>query len=202
MTEPKYQWAVCIGRFQLFHDAQLALIRKGLALAPRCAVLVGSAFQARSPRNPFTFQERVETIRLALTEEERSRVDFLAIRDVFDEKRWVATVQGAMAQLTGSPRTPVVLVGHRKDPTSEYLNDFPGWPLHDLGRLGEIHGKTLRAALYTGDLLEASLAVIGQQVPPTTVEFLCSWAQLPFLPRLREEWAELAREHEKWACTP
>ena len=33
------------------------------------AVLVGSAYQARSPRNPFTYQERVEAIRLALTDE-------------------------------------------------------------------------------------------------------------------------------------
>src|SRR5215213_1777179 len=125
----KYDWAVCIGRFQLFHDAQLALIREALRLAPRCAVLVGSAHNARSPRNPFTFTERVETIGLALAEEERARLDFIAIRDVYDEKRWVAAVQAQMATLTGSPRTRVVLVGHRKDPTSDYLHHFPGWPL-------------------------------------------------------------------------
>ena len=168
MTE-KFEWAVCIGRFQLFHDAQLALVRKGLELAPRCAVLIGSAYQARSPRNPFTWQERVDAIRLALTEDERPRVDFLAIRDVYDEKRWVAAVQAAVAKLTGSPRTRVVLVGHRKDPTSEYLNDFPGWTLHDVGRLGEVHAKALRAALYSGESLEASLAAIRSQVPPSSL---------------------------------
>lgn len=202
MTGQKYDWAVCIGRFQLFHDAQLALVRKGLELAPRCAILVGSAFQARSPRNPFTFVERVEMIRLALTEEERARVDFLAIRDVWDEKRWRQAVQSAMAKLTGSDRSRVVLVGHRKDPTSEYLNDFPGWPLHDVGRIREIHGKALRAALYSGDSVDASLAAISAQVPPSTIEFVRAWAQLPFLAKLREEWAELAEEHHKWACAP
>jgi len=201
MTE-KFEWAVCIGRFQLFHDAQLALVRKALELASRCAVLIGSAHQARSPRNPFTWQERADAIRLALTEDERQRVDFLAIRDVYDEKRWVAAVQAAVAKLTGSPRTRVVLVGHRKDPTSEYLNDFPGWTLHDVGRLGEVHAKALRAALYSGESLEASLAAIRSQVPPSTLDFLRSWAQLPFLARLREEWAELAEEHEKWAAAP
>jgi bifunctional NMN adenylyltransferase/nudix hydrolase len=202
MTGQRYQWAVCIGRFQLFHAAQLALIRQALQLAPRCAVLVGSAYQARSPRSPFTFGERVEVMRLALTEEERARVDFLPLRDVFDEKRWVRTVQSAMTKLTGSDRTRIVLVGHRKDPTSVYLDDFPGWPLHDVGRLGEIHGKALRAALYTGESLEASLAAIAGQVPPSTVAFLRAWAQLPFLARLREEWAELAEEHDKWAGSP
>jgi bifunctional NMN adenylyltransferase/nudix hydrolase len=201
-ADPTFDWAVCIGRFQLFHNAQLTLLREGLRLAPRLAVLVGSAHQARSPRNPFTFEERVETMRLALSEEERERVDFLAVRDVYDEKRWVRQVQNAMTRLTGSDRTRIVLVGHRKDPTSEYLNDFPGWTLHDVGRLGEVHGKALRAALYSTEPLDAALAALASQVPPSTVAFLRSWAQLPFLPGLRAEWAMLAEEKERWAGAP
>jgi bifunctional NMN adenylyltransferase/nudix hydrolase len=202
MTQQKPAWAVCIGRFQLFHNAQLALIRRGLELAPRCAVLIGSAHQARSPRNPFTWQERVDVIRLALTEAERERVDFLAIRDFHDEKRWVAAVQAALARLTGSERTRVVLVGHHKDATSEYLDHFPGWPLHDVGRLGEVHAKALRAVLFSAGPLDAALAAMASQVPPSTLDFLRSWAELPFLAKLREEWAELAAEHDKWATAP
>jgi len=202
MAVQSFEWAVCVGRFQLFHNAQLALLRAALRLAPKVAVLVGSAHQARSPRNPFTFDERVATMRLSLSEEEQARVTFLPVRDVYDEKRWVLQVQEAMSRLTGSDRTRVVLVGHRKDPTSEYLNDFPGWPLHDVGRQGEIHGKALRAALYTGESLEVALAAIASQVPAGTVAFLRSWAQLPFLARLKSEWAELAEEHDKWARSP
>jgi bifunctional NMN adenylyltransferase/nudix hydrolase len=163
-------WAVCIGRFQLFHDAQLALIRTALQLAPRCAVLIGSAHNARSPRNPFTFTERMETIRLALAEDERSRVDFVAVRDAYDEKRWVANVQAAVARLAGSTAARIVLVGHRKDPTSEYLNEFPGWAVHDIGRHGEVHGKALRAALFSAHTTEAGLAASSGQVPPWTME--------------------------------
>ena len=201
MTQPTYEWAACIGRFQLFHNAQLALLREALRLAPRCAVLVGSAWQARSPRNPFTFAERVEQIRLALSEEERARVIFLPVRDVYDEQRWVAAVQAAMAGVAG-PRARVVLVGHRKDPTGDYLHAFPGWALHDLGRQGEVHGKALRAVLYSGESVESALAALASQVPPSTVDFLRAWAQLPFLSRLRGEWAELALEHDKWAGSP
>ncbi|MBC5781547.1 bifunctional nicotinamide-nucleotide adenylyltransferase/Nudix hydroxylase [Ramlibacter sp. USB13] len=202
MAQGGYEWAACIGRFQLFHDAQLALLRKALELAPRVAVLVGSAHQARSPRNPFTFAERVEAIRLVLDPSERERVTFLAVRDVYDEKRWVQQVRGAMEQLTGSPNTRIVLVGHRKDATSDYLDDFPGWPVHDVGRQGEVHGKALRAALYTAPTVEAGLAALASQVPPQVIDFLRGWAQLPFLARLREEWAELAEEHDKWAGSP
>ena len=198
----KYDWAVCIGRFQLFHDAQLALLREALRLAPRCAVLVGSAHNARSPRNPFTFTERVEMIRLSLTEDERSRTQFVALRDVYDEKRWIASVQAEMARVTGSAATRVVVVGHRKDPTTEYLDGFPGWSLHDVGRQGEVHGKALRAALYSAETPAAGIAAISGQVPPGTVEFLRAWSQLPFLARLREEWRELAQEHDQWAGSP
>lgn len=202
MSQHKYEWAACIGRFQIFHQAQLALVRRGLELAPRCVVLVGSARQARSPRNPFTYEERVEQIRLALTEEERGRVDFLPIRDLWDQKRWVAAVQDQVARLTGSPRTRVVLVGHRKDPTTEYLHAFPGWPLHDVGRLGEVHARALRAAFYTAETVEAGIAALRSQVPEAVLEFLRAWSQLPFLPRLREEFAQVQEEQAKWASAP
>jgi len=202
MSEMNFDWAVCIGRFQVFHHAQLALLRRALELAPRCAVLVGSAWQARSPRNPFTWEERAETIRLALTEDERARVAFAPLRDHYEQRRWVGEAQAALARLSGSTRARVVLVGHRKDPTSEYLDDFPGWTLHAMGRQGELHGKALRAVLFTGDSLEASLAAMHDQVPASTVDFLRAWAELPWLPRLRAEWRELAQEHDKWAGAP
>jgi bifunctional NMN adenylyltransferase/nudix hydrolase len=202
MNQVPAEWAVCIGRFQLFHNAQLALLREALRLAPRCAVLIGSARAARSPRNPFTYEERVEMIRLALPEEDRARLDFVPIREVYDHKLWVAAVQAAIAKLTGSSRTRLVLVGHRKDPTSDYLLDFPGWPLHDVGLQGEVHAKALRAALYTAQTVDGALAVLSAQVPASTVDFVRAWAQLPFLQKLRGEWAELAEEHEKWAGSP
>ncbi|MDB5914467.1 MAG: cytidyltransferase-related domain protein [Ramlibacter sp.] len=201
-TPAPAEWAVCIGRFQLFHNAQLALLQQALRLAPRCVVLIGSAHNARSPRNPFTYEERVEMVRLAVPEADRDRIAFLPIRDVYDQRLWVVAVQGAVAKLTGSSRTRVVLVGHRKDPTSQYLLDFPGWPLHDVGRQGEVHAKALRAALYTAQTVDGALAALTAQVPPSTLDFLRGWSQLPFLPKLRSEWAELAEEHAKWAGAP
>lgn len=202
MSASPIDWAVCIGRFQVFHNAQLAMVRRALALAPNCAVLIGSAFQARSPRNPLGWQERADMIRLALNEDERARVHFAPLRDQYDQQRWVAQAQAAVAALAGPGRPRIALVGHRKDATSEYLNDFPGWTLHDVGRQGEVHGKALRAALFSGAPLESALAAIRDQVPPATIDFLRAWAQLPHLERLRTEWRELAEEHDKWAGSP
>src|SRR3954469_5736108 len=112
--------AVYIGRFQIFHNAQLALLHRALAAAPECVVVLGSAFQARTPRNPFTWQERAEMIRVALPEAERQRLRFLPVRDHYNPAQWVAAVKQDLARLhPGQPS--VVLVGHLKDATSSYL---------------------------------------------------------------------------------
>lgn len=198
---PRPDLAVCIGRYQLFHHGQLTLLRHALQLAPRCVVVVGSAFQARTPRNPFTWEERAAMIRLALTDDERARVAFVPVRDYYDQARWVGAVRKAVASQAGDARQ-IALVGHRKDPTSDYLHDFPGWRLVDVGSLGDLHAKALRAVLFTGDEVEASLAAMASQVPVSTVQFLRAWALLPEFARLRSEFQQMAAEHARWAGAP
>jgi len=41
--------AVVIGRFQPFHNGHLSIVRHALDAAPDVVVVIGSAFQARSP---------------------------------------------------------------------------------------------------------------------------------------------------------
>jgi bifunctional NMN adenylyltransferase/nudix hydrolase len=196
--------AVCIGRFQLLHNAQLALLQQALALAPRCIVVIGSAHQARSPRNPFTCQERADVIRLALPAADRSRVEFVPVRDDYDQDRWVAAVRQGVGQALGPAAhgARVALIGHHKDATSAYLDDFPGWKLMDVGSQGDLHAKALRAALFAADDLEAALATIQNQVPAATVQFLRAWAQLPVLAEMRDEWRAIDAEQRKWAHSP
>src|SRR5688572_10116743 len=90
--------AVYVGRFQPFHNGHLALLQRALTLAPQCVVVIGSAHQARTPKNPFTWQERADMIRLALTPEERSRVHFVPMRDYYDIDRWTAAIRHAVAR--------------------------------------------------------------------------------------------------------
>jgi len=205
MTETSpHQLAVCIGRFQIFHNGQRALLTHALSLAPRCAVIIGSAHQARSPRNPFTWQERAEMIRLGLPEADRERIDFIPMRDYYNAGRWVEAVRAAVATLTPPAGASIVLVGHRKDSTSEYLNEFPGWTLADVGRQGEIHAKSLRDAYFSAEPenVESALAAIVNQVPVSTVSFLRAWAKLPYFPTLALEWQALADDKAKWASAP
>ncbi|MBW8314059.1 MAG: NUDIX domain-containing protein, partial [Hydrogenophaga sp.] len=200
-----YNAAICIGRFQGLHFGQLAVIRRALSLAPCVVIVIGSAFQARTPKNPFTWAERVEMIRLALSKDEVARVSFVTVRDHFDGQRWVAAVrQGVQAQLGELPAGQTVLVGHRKDATSEYLSDFPGGLLDDVGSQGDMHSSTLRDAFFgaAGQPLEPALAAMVSQAPPSTLGFLRAWAQLPCYRELAAEWASLRSEHALWATAP
>ena len=91
--------AVCIGRFQPLHLGHLDILQQALALAPRCVVVIGSAQQARTPKNPFTWAERADMIVQALAPPDRQRVQFLPMRDYYDEARWAAAVRTGVAAL-------------------------------------------------------------------------------------------------------
>lgn len=200
--------SVCIGRFQTFHNGQLALLQHALAAAPQCIVVLGSAWQARTPKNPFTWQERAEMIRLALPAADRERVRFLPVRDYYDTVRWVAAVRHGVAGLLGAEaRHNIVLVGHFKDATSSYLKDFPGWALDAVPLQGHIDASMLRDAYFgsvggAGGSLDAALAALVSLAPPSTIDFLRAWASLPYFEELAHEWQALKKEKAKWAGSP
>lgn len=203
--------AVLVGRFQPFHDAHLALLTRALAIAPRCVVVVGSAFQARTPKNPFTWTERAEMIRHALPEDCRDRVAIVPMRDYYDETRWVACVREAVAGLVADEESPrIALVGHFKDATSGYLAAFPGWTLDPVERLPGADGTQLRDALFAAlpedahaaVALDAALAAFVDQAPASTIAFLRAWTALPFFAELAVEWRMLRRYKEAWRAAP
>ena len=200
MTTPDI--AVLVGRFQPFHNAHLALLRRALDVAPRVVVVIGSAHQARTPKNPFTWRERAEMIRLALPEAERARVNFLPVRDYYDQQRWVRVVSEAIVAMNGNAQ--IALVGHFKDATSAYLRGFAGWALISADRIPGVGGTQLRDALFAGDpsLLDATLAALVDQAPPTTIAFIRAWAALPFMPALTTEWEMLRAYHDAWKAAP
>ncbi|MES2966081.1 MAG: adenylyltransferase/cytidyltransferase family protein, partial [Bdellovibrionota bacterium] len=120
----KFKTAVVIGRFQPFHLGHQELIESALALAERVVVVVGSACAARSLRNPFTADERIEMMKLNLPEPDRVR--YVRVRDYFyNDSGWINEVREKVREEAGSGTTAIV--GHDKDSTSGYLKWFPEW---------------------------------------------------------------------------
>lgn len=78
-----------VGRFQPFHKGHLAVVRECLDKCDELIVVIGSAEESHTMRNPFTAGERFQMILSCLTPEERLRVLIVPIRDVNRYSVWV-----------------------------------------------------------------------------------------------------------------
>lgn len=197
-SDEKVDLSVLIGRFQPFHLGHAALLKRALEVAPRALVVVGSAHGPRLVKNPFSAEERIAAMRQSLSSEERERVSFATVRDYYDEPRWAAAVQGAVAREARGGS--VALIGFRKDDTSSYLGLFPQWAERSLPRQAPIDATALRRIYFAGTgELEPELQAA---VPQPVARFLREFRGTPEFERLREELAELDHSRERYGNGP
>lgn len=198
-----YDTAIYIGRFEPVHNGHMALLQRALDSARNVIVVMGSAWQARSPKNPFTCHERADMMLEALTETDRARVQVLPMRDYYNEALWVQAVRKGVGQIAAAD-AHVGLVGHFKDATSSYLSAFPGWELIHVERQGRIDATAIRDAYFgaTPGTVRARLSDLASQMPESTLGFLERFAQTPCYPALQEEWRMLRGYREAWAAAP
>ncbi|RCW67558.1 NUDIX domain-containing protein [Pseudorhodoferax soli] len=203
MSVPPYALAVCIGRFQPFHLGHRSVLVQALAQASRCLVLLGSAHQARTPAQPWTWQERAEMLRQALPEELRERVEVQPLRDHHDEQRWADSVRALVAAALPEGGR-VLLAGHFKDASSAWVRDFPQWKLWAVPGFGAYDARTVRDALLGAgaDGAQAALLRMAPLLHANTQEFLRDWLDQGHLPALVAEWQALARGRAEWAGSP
>ena len=195
--------AVLIGRFQPWHNGHMALLQAALAQAQQVVVVLGSAHQARSPKNPFTWQERAAMVQASLAPEERERVHCIPVRDHYNEARWVEAVRAGVQALV-PPGAAIALVGHFKDSSSSYLQSFPGWTLLSLPRLGAFDATPLREIFWNAAAASRSdvLARLAPQVPAPVLDFLQTWMDSPEYTAMQEEAAMLRGYQAAWASAP
>jgi bifunctional NMN adenylyltransferase/nudix hydrolase len=197
-TTAQAELAVIIGRFQPFHLGHLALLEKALALAPRALVVVGSAPGPRMAKNPFSGEERIDSIRQSLTPEQQARVGFATVRDYYDEPRWAGAVKAAVARETTGP---VALVGFRKDDSSAYLSLFPEWREHALPRQAPIDGTVLRRLYYESAGAELPPELVAA-VPAAVARFLLGFRSSAYFAPLRDELLALDQNRKTYGTGP
>ncbi len=82
-----------VGRFQPLHKGHLSVVREVLRQCDELIIVMGSAEESHTEKNPFTAGERYEMILSSLTDEERKRVVIVPIRDVNRYSVWVNHVE-------------------------------------------------------------------------------------------------------------
>lgn len=146
----EYDLLVFIGRFQPFHIGHKRVIELALEQAKQVLVLVGSSFQPRTIKNPFTYEERMEMISTSVG----NAVTIRPIRDyLYNDNKWMAQVQHQVEMMTGTYPVPVKvgIIGYEKDESSWYLNAFPQWSFVNVGRNYDltIDATTIRQMWFT-----------------------------------------------------
>ena len=181
----KYDTLVLIGRFQPFHNAHLEIVKRATALCNKLIIVVGSAKQPRTYKNPFTFEERAQMIRYATMGLSLQISIEPNIDTIYNDQAWAVRVQQAVARHT-QPGDRVGIIGHKKDDSSFYLDMFPQWGYEDVELVEFLSAVDVRD-LYFKYTFNSNF--IKNVVPESTYESLMAFRQ-------SEEFAQIIRERE------
>ena len=183
----KFHTAVVIGRFQIPHVGHQKLLEKAAEIAENLVIIVGSVGQPKTPKNPFSFNDRKMMLEYILPD---IPYHILPVRDKkYNNNDWVVDVVNKVNSTmpngwTDYPRK-VALIGHKKDSSSKYLDFFPQWKFIEFDNHANVHATTLRDNLFNFP----SIDVGGPLVHPKVAEYLNEWRFTPTFRELQEEWS-------------
>lgn len=202
MTGPETaDLAILIGRFQPFHSGHAALLETAMRCARRVIVVLGSAFHARNPKNPLTWQERATMIADTLPEKERRRLNYVPVRDYYDTRRWAQVVAQEVHKLAPDAKR-IALIGHFKDTSDHYLTHFPNWNLIEAGDLADVDATHVRKIMFEAENVDIALDVLSGALPDAVRHYLKSWSRLPCFEQLCAEHHSLESYKKAWSNTP
>lgn len=166
----KYDTLVLIGRFQPFHSAHRLLASRATALANKLIFICGSANQPRTYKNPFTFDERAQMIKYATDGFGGTLLVSVEPNPdtIYNDQAWAVRVQALVAKHT-KPGERVGIIGHRKDPSSFYLDMFPQWGFEEVELIEPLDATDIRELYFKRDV---NMKFIQGVVPQTTFDFL------------------------------
>lgn len=162
-----YDYLILIGRFQPFHRGHFNIVKNALEKSKNVILILGSHDRPRSPRNPFSTQERIDIISSCFKKEELDRIIFVPMYDYgYNDSQWLASVQssvfGAIHRTFIAGPVKVGLIGHEKDGTSYYLNLFPQWDSVSVPNYKNLNSTDIRADLFENEILSDKLWTVNE----------------------------------------
>ena len=99
MEKPKI--GVFIGRLQPLHNAHLAVIQLALSEVDHLIIVLGSACQAKTIKNPWTTDEREAMIRACFPCGDNDRISIVAAKDyLYNDNLWLTALQSSLSNVT------------------------------------------------------------------------------------------------------
>lgn len=179
---------IFIGRFQPIHSGHIHALGVASSQVSKLYILVGSANQCRSIKNPWTYDERVNMIRSKLWTNHITNIEIVPLNDYpYSDTQWMSDVRATIEHYNmGSP----ILFGHVKE-GNDYLHWFPELEFRSIEAQGDICSTKIRKDMYDVDSPELPKTVkddfafyekekeLFKDYPfPETLNFNCSDAVL------------------------
>lgn len=202
--------SVVIGRFQPFHLGHEYLLKQAAEGATHLLVLIGSAEQARTPKNPFTANERAAMIRtMGVFPGIGLSIQYL--HDFkYNEPRWLEQVQEKIEEMCANndiSKKDVTLVGHEKDSSSYYLKVFPQYKqrMVDFYMTATVFNdrtKCMDATRIRELMFENEFSFLRGVVSERVLKYLADFSHTPEFEQLQGEYNQLKAYKQSWAAAP
>lgn len=202
--------SVVIGRFQPFHLGHEYLLKQAAEGATHLLVLIGSAEQARTPKNPFTANERAAMIRtMGVFPGIGLSIQYL--HDFkYNEPRWLEQVQEKIEEMCANndiSKKDVTLVGHEKDSSSYYLKVFPQYKqrMVDFYMTATVFNdrtKCMDATRIRQLMFENEFSFLRGVVSERVLGKLADFSHTSAFEQLQAEYYQLEAYKKSWAAAP
>lgn len=172
---------VVIGRFQPIHSGHVQIIQTALKENDRILLIIGSAKQAATYKNPWSDHDRVSMFTRCMEEggplHSPKKIDFISIQDhPYSEGdiAWITEVR-IKASSYISAGDNVTLYGCNKDDSTFYLKLFPEWKYLDTGLFSNgINATMVRQILFE----EKNIAHLVDSLPKRVYDYVANiWAR-------------------------
>lgn len=201
----KYDTLVLIGRFQPVHNAHVEIIKEAIKLTRELIIIVGSANQPRTYKNPWTSKERrmmLNNVLDAMDETGELGTARVHVEDnidtLYNDTAWMKRIQSIVSKyrvLGGKTG----IIGHKKDETSFYLDMFPQWELEELPLLQPLNATDVRELYFRPSV---NMNYIRGVVPQSTFRLLEGWLGTPEYQQVVAERQFVEKYKSQYASLP
>lgn len=159
---------VFILRGQPIHNAHIAIINRILTENQHTIILIGSANNPSTFKNPFDYPTRMHLINQSITVPGSHHVSIRPINDyLYDDLKWATQVQQVVTET--AMYDDITLYGHVKEDTEYYLSLFGTWKSKNLPAEEPLNATMIRN-LYFSDQYNPNM--IAGVVPKNVLEYL------------------------------
>jgi bifunctional NMN adenylyltransferase/nudix hydrolase len=203
-----YHFAVVIGSFEPFHLGHQAAIDHALAIAEHAIVLIGSAHAARTPRHPWSAEEREAMVRAAYPDLDPRRLIVRRLADrLYNELQWITSVQeeigrAVMDHVLTQQAPPLIAIVESAARAAAGRLAFPEWERVQIEHEPVPSAASLRACVFAGPSDLASLRQLQSAVPESAFAQLRAFMQGPHFAALAEEFRYIQRVRASWRDAP